>query len=389
MKATLLFLILTLIVLQSSAQITFEKGYFIDNNNNRVECLIKNNDWKENPKEFEYKLTENADAEKGSTNTVKEFGVIGYSKYVKADTKIDLSSMQAVNLSKDRNPEWSQEKLFLKVLVEGKATLYYFERNGLIRFFYSVPDSAIKQLIYKEFISENENISENFTFRGQLWNDVKCSTTAMNDVESLNYRINDLERYFRKYNDCTGSLSIDYNKKEKKDLFNLRITPALNYASLSEISGGLSNINFGSQINYSIGLEMEIILPFNKNKWGILFEPTYQYFKAETPHDTYIAVADYKSIECLLGLRHYFFLSQNLKLFLNFQYIPGFSYDFNSTIYKKEIESSSSIAFGGGVGYKKISTEMRYYVNRNLLNNYNSISTDYHRISLIIGFKIL
>jgi len=112
MKATLFFLFTTLIFANSFGQITFEKGYFIDNNNNRVECLIKNNDWKEKPKEFEYKLNENADPETGSTNTVKEFGVIGYSKYVKADTKIDLSSMQAANLSKDRNPEWSKEKLF-------------------------------------------------------------------------------------------------------------------------------------------------------------------------------------------------------------------------------------------------------------------------------------
>ena len=389
MKAEFTTIILILIILNSFAQITFEKGYFIDNNNQRVECLIKNNDWKDNPKEFEYKLAENVGHETGTTSTLKEFGVLGYSKFVKADTKIDLSSKDASTFSKTRNPEWTQEQVFLKVLVEGKATLYYFERNGLIRFFYSVPDSAIKQLIYKEFISENEKISENFTFRGQLWNDVKCSTTIMSDVESLNYKKNDLERYFRKYNECNGSLSVDYIKKEKKEFFHLRITPTLNYASLSEISGGPSNIDFGSQLNYSIGLETEFILPFNKNKWGILFEPTYQYFKAEAPHDTYIAVADYKSIECLLGLRHYFFLSQNLKLFLNFQYIPSFSYDFNSKIYKKEVESSSSIAFGGGVGYKKISAEMRYYVNRNLLNNYNSISTDYHRISLIMGFKIL
>lgn len=388
MKTQFFTITLIFITLSTFGQITYDKGYFINNNNQRVECLIKNNDWKDNPKEFEYKLSENASSEKGNLNSVKEFGISGYAKYVKSDVKIDLSSMEPATFSKDRNPEWSQQKLFLKVLVEGKTTLYCYEGNDLIRFFYSVSDTSVNQLIYKEYITESGNIAENFTFRGQLWNDVKCSTTKMSDAENTNYKKNDLERYFRKFNECNGILSADTTKKVKKDLFHLKIAPGVNFASLSEISGGLSDIDFGSQVNFSIGLEAEFILPFNKNKWGILLEPNYQYFKAEAPHDLYIAKADYKSIECLFGLRHYFYLPHNLKLYANFLYIPGFSIDFNSTIYKKEIESGSSIAFGGGVGYKRFSAEMRYFVNRNLFNNLNAISTDYRRISLLFGFKI-
>ena len=44
------------------AQISFEKGYFINNANQKTNCLIKNQDWKDNPTEFEYKLDENSES---------------------------------------------------------------------------------------------------------------------------------------------------------------------------------------------------------------------------------------------------------------------------------------------------------------------------------------
>lgn len=130
-------------------QINFEKGYFINNNNQRIECLIKNADWKNNPTEFEYKTSALAESEKGTLNSVKEFGVTGFSRYVRVDTKIDLSTTDVNTLSKTRDPEWSQQIMFLKVLVEGNASLYYYEKNGLIRFFYSTAaDTIVNQLIY-------------------------------------------------------------------------------------------------------------------------------------------------------------------------------------------------------------------------------------------------
>jgi len=40
----------------SYSQISFEKGYFINNTNQRISCYIKNSDWKNNPTEFVYKI---------------------------------------------------------------------------------------------------------------------------------------------------------------------------------------------------------------------------------------------------------------------------------------------------------------------------------------------
>ena len=52
MKTNLVALIFLLIAKCSFGQIRYENGYYIDNNNRRTECLIKNVDWGNNPKGF-------------------------------------------------------------------------------------------------------------------------------------------------------------------------------------------------------------------------------------------------------------------------------------------------------------------------------------------------
>ena len=46
------------------------------------------------------------------------------------------------------------------------------------------------------------------------------------------------------------------------------------------------DLKFDSNTNVSLGIEAEFILPFNKNKWAIIFEPTYQYYKTEKTKET-------------------------------------------------------------------------------------------------------
>ncbi|NTW26270.1 MAG: hypothetical protein HGA37_16335 [Lentimicrobium sp.] len=141
-------------------------------------------------------------------------------------------------------------------------------------------------------------------------------------------------------------------------------------------------------------------MPFNKNKWGIFFEPTYQYFYDEEQMPTFKAVITLNTVEFPIGLRHYFFLNKKLKLFANVIFIPSYSLNFNSTFEKQsttqsilasylKINPSHSFALGGGIGYKKLNGEMRYSTNRNLLNKYASWYTDYFAFSLILGYRIL
>ena len=77
MKKQLLFLLTIILSFNCYSQISFEKGYYINNSYQKTNCLIKNIDWKNNP--------------------------------------TDRSSEIMDDLNNDKNPTFKEEKLFLKV----------------------------------------------------------------------------------------------------------------------------------------------------------------------------------------------------------------------------------------------------------------------------------
>ncbi len=214
MKANLFSLLLVLMSAYAFGQNKFEKGYLIDNDNYKVECMIKNKNLKHNPVDFSFKREGSTLEENGTINTIKEFGIYGKLKYRRVDVKIDRSSDALDKLTYIQYPVWSEEKLFLKVIVEGKASLYSFSDGNIKKFFYSVSDNAINQLIYKRYLMDLEYVAvrtnfiysytvENFGFRQQLIKDVLCADTKLSTVANIKYYQKELAKYFINYNKCS------------------------------------------------------------------------------------------------------------------------------------------------------------------------------------------
>jgi len=406
MKKQTLFLALSVILsIKSFSQIIFENGYFINDSNQKIECLIKNIDWENNPTEFEYMLSQDKIAQKESVETVKEFGINGVSKYIRTTVKIDRSSDEINNMSSEKNPNFQEEQLFLKVLIEGKASLFLYKDGNLTKFFYNLNDSEIKQLVYKCYLIHNY-IAHNNYFKQQLFIDLKCQAIILNDVEHLKYTKKDLERFFIKYNECNSSSYINYESEQKKDFFNLSFRPGLNYSNLA-IQNSISDsrdIDFDNKFSFRFGIEAEYILPFNKNKWGIIIEPTYQYYKSEKTTETnnisggiLVSKVNYQSIELPIGVRHYFFFNDKSKIFADISYI--FDSSTNSLIMFTRIDGSilnslevkSRTNLGLGIGYKykdKYSLGIRYQTSREILGDYLLWNSSYKTFSIIFGYSL-
>ena len=387
-----LCLLALILSLNCYAQISFEKGYFIDNNGKKIECLIENIDWKNNPTEFKYKLSENSKYKKATIATVKEFSVQNFSKYVQGNVKIDRSSSDLNQLSTIRNPIFKVEKLFLKVLVEGKSNLYYYEDSNLIRFFFSKNDhNTIEQLIFKNYLTPNNFRGENNMYRQQLLNDLKCHSITYNNIKKIKYHKEDLTRFFVLYNQCMESTVINYHEKQKRDLFNFNLRLGLNSSSLSVTNqvSTFRNVDFGNKLRFSFGVEGEFILPFNNSKWAIVVEPTYQQFKSEQVSPN--SMVDYKSIEIPLGIRHYLFLNENSKIFINGSYVLDNVLNSKISYSNTDIEITRSTNLAFGLGYKqndKYSLEFRYHTSRNVLNSLVFYDSSYNTISLIFGYTL-
>lgn len=407
-------LLLSFILLSSLtySQITFEKSYFITNSNEKVDCLIKNMDWQNNPKTFEYKLSENSEIKNGSIDTIKEFKIHHGPHYIRYNTKIDRSSESLNRLTSNRNPVFKEETLFLKVLVTGEANLLLYRKSNFRRFFYRKKLSNIaEQLVYKSYLNENQIVHNN-SFRQQLLNRLDCNSIKKNSIEKLEYKKTPLINLFNTYNKCINQDYSINEKPKKSGAFSITVRPGINISSLklnnsyksplifqsSTTTSYLNkeiNIDFSTKPSFRLGLELEYILPFNKNKWSVFTEPTYQYFKAEKQttinKNKYSIKADYNSIEVPFGVRYGMFLNQNTKVFTNLCII--YDFDLNSEIdflgsTTLDIKGNYNYALGIGYKHKKYSIEARYYTNRQILSSYYYWGTNYNVVSFILGYTL-
>jgi len=408
MKSKLIVILITILSYNCYSQISFEKGYYIDNSNQKTNCLIKNIDWKNNPTEFTYKLSENNKPQKATIESIKEFGIDNISKYVRKIVNIDRSKENIGYISENKEPIFNEEELFLKVLIEGKSNLYEYADGDLKRYFYNTEYSNIEQLIYKSYKTNDDKIGKNNRYKQQLWNNLKCPDLKISEIEKLSYRKKNLISFFIAYNNCNNQQYTNFEKRKKRDLLNLSIRPRLNSSSLT-IQNAIvesKNADFGNKQSFGIGIELEAILPFNRNKWSLAIEPTYQSFKTENTTNvndffggTRTGNVDYSSIEVPFSLRHYFFLNKDSKIFVNASFILDVvldsSIDFtrstNLTLnnYSIDIYRNTNLAFG--IGYKhndKYSIEIRTQTSREILSNTDVWFSNYRTLSIIFGYSI-
>ncbi|AZA82723.1 tRNA modification GTPase [Chryseobacterium lactis] len=385
------------------AQIKFEKGYFIDNSGTKKEVLIRNLDWKNNPVDFEYKTDNAGSVQKESIKNVQEFAVDGNSKYIRATVMVDRSSENLSMMSEDKAPDFKEETLFLKYIVEGKADLFYYENSNIRKYFYSTEEAQPKQLIYKPYYIDQGSVGYNEDYKKQIADHLKCGITGQ-QLQNLNYSAKDLTKIFIKYNECSGNQMVNYeNQNTKKSFFHLNVRPGVNFSSF-ETTHNYSyepvKTDFGSYTSFRIGLELEYVLPFNKNKWALFLEPTYQYYKGSKEitenagsyfEYKYTATTDYKSIEVPMGVRHYFFLNDRSKIFVNAAYVLDFNLNSSIKFDRTELDVTSGNNFVFGAGFKyndKFSAEVRVGTSRTLLRDYVSIDSNYKTVSLILGYTL-
>lgn len=394
-----------------NAQNRFESGYLIQNDGNRIECYIKNIDWFNNPTEIEYKLTqESKDAKVVNVANIKEFGIESGVIYKRFSVDLDMSSNNMVYMSKKIEPEFETRTLLLKQLVGGKANLYFYEGEGISRFFYKLDNQTeVKPLINKKYKITNQEVGLNAEFRSTLYYDLKCDDISALDSRKLQYDKKDLVEFFLKYNNCFGSESVVYKKNSKgSGSFNFKIKAGL-ASNKVKTKNGQSNIfgntnvkgEVGSDIILRLGFEVEYILPFNNNKWSVFTDPAYQSYN-NTGESIRIGssgivnrneiTVNYDYIEIPIGVKHFVFLNNSNKLFANAGFVVSIDLDGEikfSQLSNIEVNSIGNLFFGIGYDYKnKYMIELRVATARNISKNIRTTKVTYSGISLNLGYTI-
>ncbi|GAA4289578.1 tRNA modification GTPase [Aestuariibaculum suncheonense] len=373
------------------AQISFEEGYFIKDSGQKTECLIKNNDWKSNPREFQYRLVDSDKTNSISIRELKEFGVYNTSKYIKSEVNIDKSTDDTNKLTDNKEPEFEINEVFLRVLVEGKISLYEYTNGNSQRFFYGSENKEIQPLVYKRYKLSSNKVTTNSSYKKQLWDALRCDGKPLDGVQDVSYNRKELVDLFKKYNACVNSGYIEFYKKRNKVTTSLNIRSGINSTALEiyRAAQSFKNVDFGTKLSLRLGAEVEFLLPFNANKWAVISEIAYFKYSGDEELDTAArgAKIDFNSIEIPIGVRHYFYLSNNSSLFLNASII--FNLSSSEILYENAdsltIQQSNSLAFGLGYRHKRYALEFRNGLKRTVVPHFeSSLGT----MSLIFGYTL-
>lgn len=381
------------------AQVNFEKGYFITENGEKTECYIRNEGWQSNPSKFTYKLTQDGDVKVLRMTNLKSISIDNAFKFEKHTVQLDDADRSLGKLTYKRNPEFSEKTLLLNVLIEGESTLYSYVDGNIKAFYYKRKNEDITPLVYKVYTNEKRDILYNKRYQQQLITEFSCEAISKKYIVRVDYNTRGLTSFFLKYNECKGETSTQFNKA-KKGTFHARVTAGFyNSSATTELELPVltrSGIDTEAEWSPTFGVELEYVLPFNKNAWSIFIAPHYSSYKGEGKFFDLMVErrfsAEYSAIQIPIGFRHSIFLTNDSKIFLSAAALVDIPLTTetggNVVLPDDNFRTSAGAAFGIGYSYDKYSIEARYLPNRELLERSTQASIKLSQFSIAVGYTI-
>jgi hypothetical protein len=386
-RSKIIVLLLMLGTTRILAQVSYQPGYFITNDGQRVDCEIREMNMSSNPGGFQYRVG-GGELQDGTIEAIAEFGITGDATFRRFTVDIDRSSEVTGNLTANRNPIFKRERLFLRLLVSGKGVLYEYADAQLYRYFYSLDNAVPKQLVYKRYMQTDASggyetgfSTTNQEYKQQIFMNLKCGSITRKEIENLKYERMPLMRFFNKYNECTGTQVALTEPEERKSSVRLSIRPGLYYNSFY-LENGVTRLEFEKSIAFRIGIEMETLI--KHGKWSFTFEPTFQTYSSQISGTT--NAIKYSSLDLIGGLRRYLILNETTGLYINL----NFAFSLPTTGSASYYNISESANLYAGFGYKggKLNVEFNYAFPRGLLGSYPQLSSGYSGPGLIFGYRI-
>jgi hypothetical protein len=318
-------------------------------------------------------------------------------------------------LGTNPDPEFVEQTVFLQQLVSGGANLYYYREGSIEQFFASSTEIPLMALVYKEY-REGNKISTNNNFRYQLYKNFSCNSNKEEGFGKTDYKQKDLVKHFKMLNSCRDWDYQVFEEEGKKIELNIKMKAGLKFSKL-RIDRGIyvSGNEIDLEPSLTPGLEVEMVMPFNRNKWSFFADAFYNRHVINNKHLivdwTYnrheVDLSfDLQYVSLTGGLRHYLFLADQSKI----HFSAGLTYDveLSSSIlidrderYEldpqlEDLSYGVNLNFGLGYTYRRYTIEARYSTPRQIKG---SRAEDHHYVldwnskmssfSIVVGYKIL
>lgn len=395
-KSTLFLLFLVCNLTAVLGQVKYVAGSITKVSGETISCEIKDVGWENAPRSVWY-MTD-GEQTNISVDSLTSFELDGVARYICSMVPLDVSSDLPADFNLDRDPDFKNKRLCLRIIYRGAASLYQYKKRNIERYFYQIGTSGIKPLVSKKYKNSNDQILENNDFRQELWMNLQCSTLVITDMENLYYKAKPLIKVFKKYNTCKGGVEEVIKVKNSREVYNLNIRPRLDMNSYSMANYlGRSDISFPDYLSFVVGFENEFYFPFLNNKLSFITEPTFQYYKGETDiirtgsYESTTLVATYQSFNIPFGIRYYTYLGEANKsrLYADVSHVlaiavgGGFDAVYTNPL---KFSNSSTMAFGLGYSYNnRVDFQVRYLPARGVLDG---LYTGFETMSVIVGYRL-
>ncbi len=261
------------------AQANYIKGTIITHNNDTLNGLIDYQNWSKNPETIKFKKDADSHIIYYQPDQIKSF-YMANEYYISQIVTVSRASHNLQKLQKSVNEielRSDTVTLFLKTLIEGEASLYYYKDEDATEHFYIKKDTIVDELLYIEYLV-TYNLRKLEKYKGQLIHYLNDCLELANEISELQFKSNDLIKLFTKYNTCVGSGNT-YKIEKPKIEYEPMILVGISFTSLSfesETPGSLSETDYENSVDPALGLALNIVFPGNRKKWSVYNELIYK-----------------------------------------------------------------------------------------------------------------
>lgn len=409
--------------LPSLAQSEFVQGYIITADGTKEEVRLDYRKWKNNPDKLRYTRLNSETVQTAGPGDILGFGSEGSFQYASADVRIDESPDLTIQLLPYREPKWTQEKVFLKQILESEVSLFSFSTPHFRRYFYKkTSEDEYHQLIYKRYRSQNVFVQENNDFRKQLFDNVNCHI-EQSSLKNIDYNESDLTKYFQEHNRCLGK-EVTVFSISKKGSFEIKVKGGVGfYSGYLTFFQDFNLLPLSATSDFSVvaprvGFDFEYLSLFGKTPWSLYFEPFFESFETtgvlnnvpvvtfmNGSYDLQLYTQDYEMAASRfsfgIGVRKYLVFSSKQRLFVGIGVQSGFATytrvegrldpyyeapDLGEVVFEPTETHNYQISLGYALSNWNI--ELRYNTDRNLVLNLPTLGSEISGFSFLAGYRL-
>ncbi|MEA1887757.1 MAG: hypothetical protein U9N72_11165 [Bacteroidota bacterium] len=408
LKFISVFLLTFMNIFLLDGQQYFLEGEIVSAENELLEGFIDYRDWKYNPDIIRFIPDGKITPLTFSPSDLMSF-TVNNERFIAAEVTIERTPDNLDELLNVGGRIISREKVFLRVLVEGLTSLYYYNERQSGKHFYIRKDIGGEIIELKQYsvISEIEGQKEVLVqdeYKDQLENIMRDCPMLIPMTHLVDYNRSELTELVEEYNKCL-----------KGEIYYVAELPSVEYEA--RLSAGLSAfyINFrgsGSDdlvvANFPIShkpyaaVGLNIIFPFSRKTFSVYNEAGIHIYESSDHIQWYESEKVYEDVEmtlgatriCLLNTIRYTYPAKRFRPFIYAGVVNTYSFNitnnkksvmhFYSTVTEHTSEAiaghgrySFSLAGGIGIKYKNAGLDLRYELGRGIKSTTNVSSSTY------------